>query len=228
MTMRARPVVAIDGPVSAGKSTVARTLATALGFRHINTGAMYRAFALAATIRYTDSDLAVLALGERFGEFLNSISITLDGARVMLNGRDVTDAIGDPTIAELASHLSALALVRARMREWQRAAGEGGGIVMEGRDIGTVIFPDAEYKFYLTARVEVRAARRFAELAARGVRITYEQVLEQLRERDARDTARELAPLKPASDAMIVDSSDRTVDQVVALMQARVEQTPSL
>jgi cytidylate kinase len=224
---RTRPVVAIDGPVSAGKSTVAQALAKALGFAHVNTGAMYRAFALAASMRYNPHELANLALDDRLGEFLNTISIAFDGPRVTLNGRDVTAQISEPAIADLASRLSALPIVRARMREWQRATGEQGGIVMEGRDIGTVIFPDAEHKFYLTARAEIRAARRFAEISARGAGLSFAEVLDQLRERDARDSARELAPLKPAPDAQIVDSSDLTITEVVALMRERVQQGPA-
>jgi len=223
MTRRSRPVIAIDGPVGAGKSTVARALARALGFSHINTGAMYRAVALAARTRYTEVQLSGPEVERRLGEFLNSISIKFDGERVLLDGRDISGEISAPAISDLASRLSALAVVRARMRDLQRAAGGDGGVVMEGRDIGTVIFPDAEFKFFLTADVAVRAARRYAELAAQGAAITHEQVLEQLRERDQRDQERELAPLRPAADAIIVDSSALSADEVVRQMKTRIQ-----
>jgi len=223
MTRRSRPVIAIDGPVGAGKSTVARALARALGFSHINTGAMYRAVALAARTRYTEVQLSGPEVERRLGEFLNSISIKFDGERVLLDGRDISGEISAPAISDLASRLSALGVVRARMRDLQRAAGGDGGVVMEGRDIGTVIFPDAEFKFFLTADVAVRAARRYAELAAQGAAITHEQVLEQLRERDQRDQERELAPLRPADDAIIVDSSALSADEVVRQMKTRIQ-----
>ena len=223
MTRRSRPVIAIDGPVGAGKSTVARALARALGFSHINTGAMYRAVALAARTRYTETQLSGPEVERRLGEFLNSISIKFDGERVLLDGRDISGEISAPAISDLASRLSALGVVRARMRDLQRAAGGDGGVVMEGRDIGTVIFPDAEFKFFLTADVAVRAARRYAELAAQGAAITHEQVLEQLRERDQRDQERELAPLRPADDAIIVDSSALSADEVVRQMKTRIQ-----
>ncbi|MGH7841169.1 MAG: (d)CMP kinase [Candidatus Binataceae bacterium] len=222
MSARLRPVVAIDGPVGAGKSTIARALAQALGFSHLNTGAMYRAVALAASLRYSRQELTDPAIEQRLGELLNSISITFDGERVALDGREISHAIADPAISDLASRFSAFGAVRARMRELQRAAGRDGGVVMEGRDIGTVIFPDAEFKFYLTADPAVRAERRYAELVAQGVTVTRAQVLEQLRERDRRDVERELAPLKPAVDAIVIDSSELAIAEVVKLMQTRV------
>jgi len=227
MTTRERPVIAIDGPVGAGKSTVARALASALGFDHLNTGAMYRAVALAASLRYNPSELDDPAISpaivQHLGELLDSISITFAGERIALDGRDVSDAITAPAISDLASRLSALAIVRERMCTLQRAAGAAGGVVMEGRDIGTVIFPDAEFKFYLTADVTVRAARRWAELHAKGDPVIRAEVLAQLRERDRRDQERTLAPLKPAPDALIVDSSALDADAVVALMKKHIE-----
>ena len=140
----------------------------------------------------------------------------------MLDGRDISAEIGSPEMSESASRLSTLGVVRARMRDLQRAAGARGGVVMEGRDIGTAVFPDAEFKFFLDASAEVRAERRWRELAARGVTITREEVLAQLHERDRRDRGRELAPLKPASDAIVVDASRMSVEEVVTLMAQRV------
>ena len=223
MSGRRRPIIAIDGPVGAGKSTVARALARALGFNHLNTGAMYRAVALAASLRYTAVELDEPTVARRLGDLLNSISITFDGERVKLDGRDISDAISTPRIGDLASRLSALPIVRERMRDLQRAAGAAGGVVIEGRDIGTVIFPDAEFKFYLTADVAIRAGRRWMELQAKGERIAREKVLAQLEERDKRDQERVLAPLRPADDAIIVDSSKLEVDQVVAQMKTLIE-----
>ena len=219
MTTRTRPVVAIDGPVGAGKSTVARALARALGFDYLNTGAMYRAVAVAA--RYSNIDEN--AADRRLEQLLDSIAINFEGERVLLDGEDVTAGISQPAIGDLASRLSTRAVVRAHLRKLQRAAGETGGVVIEGRDIGTAIFPDAEFKFFLTADLKVRAERRFAELAARGVTITEVEVLTQLEERDRRDQQRELAPLRPADDAIVIDSSKLDVEQVVRAMLARVE-----
>jgi CMP/dCMP kinase len=219
MTARTRPVVAIDGPVGAGKSTVARELARALGFDYLNTGAMYRAVAVAA--HYTGIDDR--AADSRLEQILDSITINLEGERVLLDGKDVSAEISQPAIGDLASRLSARPVVRAHLRKLQRAAGESGGVVMEGRDIGTAIFPDAEFKFFLTAALKVRAARRFAELAARGAAITEAEVLAQLEERDRRDQQRELAPLRQADDAIVIDSSALEVEQVVRAMLARVE-----
>ena len=218
MTTRTQPVVAIDGPVGAGKSTVARALAHALGFSYLNTGAMYRAVAVAA--RYINIDDT--AAESRLEQLLDSIAINFDGERVLLNDNDITAQISEPVIGDLASRLSTRPAVRAHLRQWQRAAGEAGGIVIEGRDIGTAIFPDAEFKFFLTAGLEVRAARRFAELAARGANVSEAQVQAQLEERDRRDQQRELAPLRQAADAIVIDSSELDAEQVVRAMLARI------
>jgi CMP/dCMP kinase len=221
MTTRTRPVVAIDGPVGAGKSTVARELARVLGFDYLNTGAMYRAVAVAA--RYIN--IKESAVDHRLEKLLDSITISFEGERVLLDGKDASAEIVQPAIGDLASRLSTLPVVRARLRKLQRAAGEGGGVVMEGRDIGTSIFPDAEFKFFLTAEVKVRAARRFAELAAKGAPITEAEVLQQLEERDRRDQQRELAPLRKADDAIVIDSSALSIEQVVSAMLTRIEQS---
>jgi cytidylate kinase len=217
---RARPIVAIDGPVGAGKSTVAQRLARALGFEYVNTGAMYRAVALAA--RAAGIDAGDSAAERELEKLLARTRIEFSAGRILLDGCDVSGAIADSEVGELASRLSTLGVVRARMRELQRAAGARGGVVMEGRDIGTAVFPDAEFKFFLDASAEVRAERRFRELAARGVATSRDEVLAALRERDRRDSERALAPLRPAPDAIVVDSSARTIDEVVALMATRV------
>ncbi len=218
---RPRPVVAIDGPVSSGKSTAARGLARALGFVYLSTGAMYRAVAIKAREMNIDPDAPDLE--ERVGAMLDSAHIEFDGERIMLDGRDVSHQIGDPVIGDLASRLSTLAVVRRRMRDLQRAMGERGGVVMEGRDIGTAIFPDAEFKFFLDADVRERARRRFAELAAKGVATTFDEVLEQLIERDRRDRERELAPLRRAEDAVLIDSTAMDATQVVEVMKSRID-----
>ncbi len=239
---RERPVVAIDGPVGAGKSTVARALARALGFSYLNTGAMYRAVAVAARaagISPDESDevaardarispdaaaaAAARTVDEHLQRIFDTLSITFNGERVMLAGSDISDIITEPEIGDLASRFSALAVVRDKMRDLQRAAGAAGGVVMEGRDIGTVIFPDAEVKFFLTAEPAVRAARRYAELVQKGVETTLEAVTAQLAERDRRDAGRALAPLKPAADAIVIDSTGRDVAAVVNEMKSRVE-----
>jgi cytidylate kinase len=218
---RARPIIAIDGPVGAGKSTVADRLARALGFEYVNTGAMYRAVAVAARAAGIDADDPEAE--RKLDSLLAGTRIDFSDGRISLNGRDISAEIGSPEISESASRLSTLGVVRARMRDLQRAAGARGGVVMEGRDIGTAVFPDAEFKFFLDASPEVRAERRWRELAARGVKITREEVLAQLRERDRRDRERELAPLIPAPDAIVIDASRLSVDEVVAMMAQHIK-----
>jgi cytidylate kinase len=217
---RERPIIAIDGPVGAGKSVVARALARELGFSYLNTGAMYRAVAIAARAAGVGPDDANAEA--RLGRVLAAIKIKFDGEKIMLNDRDVSASAAEPEIGELASRFSALGAVRARMRELQRAAGADGAVVMEGRDIGTAIFPDAEFKFFLDADVKTRARRRFEELKHKGASIAEHEVLEQLIERDRRDSGRELAPLKRADDAMEIDSTNLSIDAVVAAMKAQI------
>ena len=217
---RRRPIIAIDGPVGAGKSVAARALARALGFSYLNTGAMYRAVAIAAReagVSPEDADVEA-----RLAPVLAAIKIKFDGESIFLNRRDVTAIVSEPEVGELASRFSAIASVRARMRELQRAAGADGGVVMEGRDIGTAIFPDAEFKFFLVADVKTRARRRFEELKKKGASIAEHEVFEQLIERDRRDSGRELAPLKRADDATGIDSTKLSIDAVVAAMKAKI------
>jgi len=195
-------------------------LARALSFSYLNTGAMYRAVALAA--RHAGIRGEEPALPELLAPILARIRIDFEGERILLDGIDVTAAIADPAIGDLASKLSTLGAVRARMVELQRAAGAAGGVVMEGRDIGTAVFPDAEVKFYLDAEAGVRARRRFEELRAKGEAITVQEVQAQLVERDRRDSTRELAPLRCAADAIVLDSTNLTVAQVVERLSSEI------
>ena len=218
---RARPIVASDGPGGAGKSTVARRLARELGFTFLNTGAMYRAVALAvgeAGIKPDDPKLE-----ERLAPILKSLKIEFEGDHVLLNGRDVSSAITRSDIGDLASTYSTLAPVRARMRVIQRAIGEQGGVVMEGRDIGTAVFPDAEFKFFLDADPAVRATRRHAELSLSGAPKNRDEVLRELVQRDHRDSAREIAPLRRADDAMVIDTSRMSIVQVISALKERIQ-----
>ena len=217
---RTQPIIAIDGPVGAGKSVAARELARALGFSYLNTGAMYRAVAIAAREAGLSPDDANVEA--RLAPVLAAIKIKFDGENIVLNGRDVTAKVSEPEIGELASRFSALGAVRARMRDLQRAAGADGAVVMEGRDIGTAIFPDAEFKFFLDADVKTRARRRFEELRKKGASIAEHEVLEQLIERDRRDSGRELAPLRRADDAIVIDSTKLSIDAVVAAMKTKI------
>ena len=236
LASRTQPIVAIDGPAGAGKSTVARRLAETLGFVLVDTGALYRAVALAALragIPRQDAD-AVGALARSLVE-RRAIAFERDasrGLRIRLDGDDVTDAIRTPDVGMGASTVSAYRPVREALLDLQRQAGRAGGVVLEGRDIGTVVFPDADVKFFLTARIDVRARRRFDELTAAGAKSTFEETLADLERRDAQDTSRAIAPLKQADDAILVDSSEMAPDDAVALMAARVraktaESTPA-
>jgi CMP/dCMP kinase len=223
------PIVAIDGPAGAGKSTVARRLADALGFVLVDTGAMYRAVALAAEragVAWSNGP----ALGALASALVADTALAFErdpvrGMRVTLRGDDISEAIRTPSIGMGASTVSAHPEVRAALLDLQRQAGAKGGVVLEGRDIGSVVFPEAEAKFFLTARPEVRAKRRFDELVARGdAAVTLEGTLEDVRRRDAQDTGRALAPLKQADGAMLVDSSGMSIDETVAAMVAHVRQ----
>jgi cytidylate kinase len=225
--VRTRPIVAIDGPAGAGKSTVARRLADALAYVLVDTGAMYRVVALAAKRAGVEwSDGAKLA--ELAGGLVETHALSFErdpglGIRVKLSGEDVSDAIRTPDMAQGASTVSAHPEVRSVLLELQRMAGRAGGVVLEGRDIGTVVFPDAEVKFFLTASAEVRAARRHAELVAKGQAITLEETLSDVKRRDAQDEGRAVAPLKRADGALLVDSTDLSFEETVAKMLADVK-----
>jgi cytidylate kinase len=226
MPPRVRPVVAIDGPAGAGKSTVARRLAARLGFTLVDTGALYRAVALAsrrAGVAW-DDEHAVVHVAERIvaARALELLPDAEKGVRVLLDGEDVSDAIRVADMGMGASRVSAIGGVREALLSLQRQAGEHGGVVLEGRDIGTVVFPDAEVKFFLTASPEVRAKRRYDELVARGERVDYEATLEEVRARDQQDTMRSIAPLRQAKDASLIDSSGRGIDELVDEMAGKV------
>jgi cytidylate kinase len=210
-------IVAIDGPAGAGKSTAARLLAARLGYSLLDTGAIYRSMALRARERGVawDDGPGVAALADGI-----DIAFRLDGAvnRVTLNGQDVTGAIRTPEISDGASRVSALPEVRAALLGLQRRLGAPGGVVVEGRDIGTVVFPDAEAKFFLTASADERARRRVAVLTATGKPVDAAQTKAEMAARDARDSTRAAAPLKKADDAVEIDSSTMSPDAVVAKM----------
>lgn len=205
-------LLAIDGPAGAGKSTVSREVARRLGFTMIDTGALYRTVALAAVRAGIDQEDE-----DRLAELLSRIEIRLDGDRVFLDGEDVSRAIRTPEISLGASRVSAVPAVRQGLLRLQRELGRAAprGAVLEGRDIGTVVFPDADAKFFLTASVEQRAKRRYEELRSRGEEVTLEEVLADQIRRDRRDSERTLAPLRPADDALVVDSSGRSIEDVV-------------
>jgi len=218
--------VAIDGPAGAGKSTVARRLADRLGFTLVDTGALYRAVALAARRAGVawDDEVKVVDVARRVeaSRLLELVPDAEKGVRVMLDGQDVSDAIRTADMGMGASRVSAMGGVRAALLALQRQAGEKGGVVLEGRDIGTVVFPDAEVKFFLTASPEVRARRRYEELVERGQKVDYAATLAEVKARDENDTNRPIAPLRRADDALLVDSSNRAVDDIVEEMARRV------
>lgn len=219
--------VAIDGPAGAGKSTVSRRVAERLGYLLLDTGALYRCIALAAKEagKGWDDEAAVSEIAQ---DIARREAIRLEapaGApeRILLNGRDVAADIRTQQIADGASKVSALPGVRAALLELQRAAAREGGVVLEGRDIGTVVLPNAEAKFFLTASIEERAGRRYRELLGRGQTPDLAEVEREMRARDQRDTERPVAPLKQATDAVLVDSTRLSIDDVVDNIVARVE-----
>jgi CMP/dCMP kinase len=213
-----RPVITIDGPAGAGKSTAARALAHRLGYLLIDTGAMYRALAWSvARAGLPVEDTPDLR------RHLASVDVALDGDRVFVDGRDVSGEIRTREISDLTSRLTRLAPVRERVTPVQRALAAAGGVVLEGRDTGTVVCPDAEVKFYLDASTAARARRRQAELAARGIVVDLDVVREEIALRDRQDSTRELAPLRKAPDAVMVDTTNLEVGQVVDVLLRTIE-----
>ncbi len=217
-------VVAIDGPAGAGKSTVARQVAAALGYTLVDTGSLYRASALVAS-------RAGVAMGDRAGVEATVRAAVASGAlrleagdrgvtRVLIDGSDPGDALRTPEMSMGASAVAAYPAVREALLDAQRVFGRHGAVVLEGRDIGTVVFPQAELKVFLTATAEERARRRCEELRAKGTDADYEATLADVRQRDHQDASREIAPLREAADAVRVDSDRLTPDEVVAAIVA--------
>ncbi len=206
--------IALDGPAGAGKSTIAKQLAARLDYVYIDTGAMYRAVTLAALEQSLD-----LNNGEVLGELMKSLDIRLtpgeNGQRVFIGDREVTDAIRSIEITNNVSFVARQKEVRAALVTAQRKLADQGGIVMDGRDIGTVVLPDAELKVFLTATVEERAARRHRENIARGMDSDITILQEEIALRDKRDSEREVSPLRQADDALYLDTTEMTIDQVV-------------
>lgn len=221
--MKGPLIVAIDGPSGAGKSTAARTLAQRLGVPYIDTGAMYRAIGLAArenglALPIEDPEaVARIAESARLG-----IELLPGGTRVSLDGRDVSEAIREPEISLYASAVSAIPAVRRLLVREQQRLGRSRGGVMEGRDIGTRVFPETPFKFFLTASAPVRARRRARELADRGTQQPYEEVLADMEQRDLDDSSRAESPLTLDGRYVVIDSSDRDIEGVVAEMESRI------
>ncbi|MFA7404578.1 MAG: (d)CMP kinase [Pelobacteraceae bacterium] len=219
-------VIAIDGPSGAGKSTIARLLAEHLGYIQIDTGAMYRAAAL--LLSRAGVDLEDLDAVERFCSTID-IRLELSGGKQVVrgNGADVTDQIRTPEMSLLTSRTSTLKPVREALLKSQQQMGRRGGVVLEGRDIGTVVFPDAEMKFYLSASVEERARRRCEELTGKGETVTLDETIADVAARDRQDSERDIAPLRQAEDAVLIDSSRLSIEEVLAgmitLCRSRIE-----
>jgi cytidylate kinase len=211
-------IIAIDGPVGSGKSTLARRVAELMAYVYIDTGAMYRALALKALrnqMAFDGNDDALVALAQK-----TSIDLRADGGtqRVLLDQEDVTSAIRTPEVSQAASKIAVNAGVRHVLVAEQRRAGERGGVVMEGRDIGSVVFPDAHLKIFLTASPETRAERRWREHEQKGDAIDLQKTLEEIHERDQRDKLRSTSPLVKAPDAVVVDSTAMEPEEVARLV----------
>ena len=207
--------VAIDGPAGAGKSTIAKAVAAKKGYVYVDTGAMYRAMALyflRAGIASDDEK----AISEKVDEIVVSIKYEDGAQHVILNGEDVTGLIRTEEVGNMASATSVYSAVRTKLVALQQELAKTTDVIMDGRDIGTVVLPNADVKVFLTASVECRAKRRFDELKAKGADPNFDQIAKDIEERDYRDSHREISPLKQADDAVLVDSSDMTIDEVVA------------
>lgn len=210
-------IIAIDGPSGAGKSTLSKLLARRLCYLNLDTGAMYRCVALAAARQQVDfgdeAAIGALAAGLKI-----NFHVGADGERVILNGEDVSAQIRTPEISLLTSRVSALKAVRTAMVALQRRLAAAGGVVLEGRDIGTVVFPDAEVKFFLLATPQERGRRRYRELKEKGHEVDLAQTIREVEARDEADSVREHAPLMQADDAVVIDSTGLSIDEVLGRM----------
>jgi cytidylate kinase len=216
--------IAIDGPAGAGKSTIAKAVSRELGCLYVDTGAMYRAIGLFAVESGIDPKDAA-ALIPRLPEAVVTLAHEEDGQHIYLNGRDVSQRIREPAMGMAASGVSAIPEVRAYLLELQRGMARRHSVVMDGRDIGTVVLPEANIKIFLTASVEERARRRYAEHLAKGEEISYTKVLQDMRERDHNDSTRAAAPLKQAADAVLVDTTGlelaQSIQRILAVVRER-------
>ena len=201
--------VAIDGPAGSGKSTISKQVCNILGFVHIDTGAMYRAVTLEALNRGVDLE------DPNSYDFLDEITISYENDKILLNGKSVGREIRSTRVADNVSTVAKIAVVRHKMVELQQKAAQHGRIIMDGRDIGYIVLPNADVKIFLTASVEERARRRFLENQAHGKEETYEEILESIIARDYKDSNRDLNPLRQASDAILLDTTNLTIDEVV-------------
>lgn len=218
--------VTIDGPAGAGKGVVSALLAERLGFTRLDTGAMYRAVALHA-LRHDfelSKNIARKHLEDRLQLLLPEIHIEINGQRVLLNGNEISQAIRTQEVSVAASFISQFACVRQKLTEIQRKIAQNTDLVAEGRDMGTVVFPNAQCKFFLTAKPEIRAKRRWLQLKDQGVEMDFETVLREIQQRDEADSSRQIAPLVMAPTAMLVDSSYMDVEEVVHTMYEHVKQ----
>ena len=215
-------VVAIDGPAGAGKSTIAKLVAEKLGYAYIDTGAMYRSVALKFLQTGKDFDEAFISqlAQTMIIEFKPEASVN----RVFVDGVEVTDAIRSAEVTANVSRVAAIGDVREAMVAQQRRMGESGGVLMDGRDIGTVVFPNAQLKIFLTASVEERALRRYKELVAKGQDVDLAQLKKDIASRDKQDSERAISPLRQAEDALLLDTSDMNIDQVTAKILQLVEE----
>jgi len=217
-----RLLITIDGPGGAGKTTLSRLLAARLGYRYIDTGALYRGIALAVKNAKIDSDCE-----EKIGELCEKLEFNFiwaeAGLRLICNGEDISDRIRTPEISMLASAVSAKPVVRRFLLDLQRSLATAGGTVFEGRDMGTVVFPRADIKFFLDASLKTRALRRYKELVL-SADVSFEAVENDMRRRDENDSSRALAPLKPAQDAVMIDSSGLSIEKVLDRMLSRVKE----
>ena len=217
--LKRQPVVTIDGPAAAGKSTAARELARRLGFTLIDTGALYRALAWAVKEAGIAADDAPAV-----GKVLEKTTVDFEGGRVLVNGRDITAQLRTPELGMLTSRLTRLQVVRDKLTPLQRRLARAGGVVLEGRDTGSVVCPEAEVKFYLDADLDERARRRREELAATGLPADYETVKAEVTQRDRQDMERDLAPLVTPEGALVLDSTALSPEAVVERMLDAVEQ----
>ena len=220
--MNKKFVIVIDGPAASGKSTTAKQLAKKLKYIYIDTGAMYRACGLCTLLQYISLDDEI-ALKEMLGKIRIRIKYAKEGNKIYLNKEDVSERIREADITKLSSQIAVIGIVRKKMVDLQRIMGEDGGVIMDGRDIGTVVFPNADFKFFMIADVRTRALRRWKEAKEKGEVIPLEEIEEELIWRDKNDTTRKISPLKQAEDAIPIDTSGMTIEEQVNMIYSVIK-----